>query len=101
VRGGTCGETGVGDPIERAGESVQGQNDDETGVYSRERSAYAGHRLDCRTRERPGCRIRIEECSDQVCYADGREFLPRDDLVIIDPAERFRDSDMFEEENDC
>lgn len=112
------GKTGEGDIEESVGETVQGDDDDDSGDPTSCRGSHTALGLEGRAREGTGSGQCGEEGSDRVRHSDGCEelsvlmlkkkrtsrrtnqFLVGVDLVTVDATEGLGDGNMLQKQND-
>lgn len=94
------GKTGEGDIEESVGETVQGDDDDDSGDPTSCRGSHTALGLEGRAREGTGSGQCGEEGSDRVRHSDGNQFLVGVDLVTVDATEGLGDGNMLQKQND-
>lgn len=81
-------QAGGRNPVEGVGQSIEGDNDDDSRDNTSSGSAHARLGLESRSREGTGGRVGTEARANSVGNTDSDELLVRVDLIAVETAKR-------------
>ena len=93
------GQPGAGNVEKDRGQGVQRKEDNDGGEDTSKWRSDTGLRLDGSPRERSGGRVPSEERTKDVGEADGNKLLRRVDDVVVHSAERLRDGNVLNDQD--
>ncbi len=94
------GERCVRDVVEHRGQGVDGEEDHDGSDNTGKGSSHTGLGLDGGTAERTSSGISTQERTENIGHTNGHHLLGGVDGVVVDTAERLRDGDVLNQQDD-